>query len=162
MRAGGQAQFIVPPALPRGGDGLAPTLDWATAHLDQALTVADLARRAGLSPRQLARRMQAELHATPLQWLHRQRVVRAQEMLESTDAGMEQIAARCGLGSAATLRRHFTRALGVSPAAYRATFGQLQARRAADAARGEGADVPQPSSTRRAVTPAAHRGPPVV
>jgi transcriptional regulator GlxA family with amidase domain len=122
LRTGGQAQFIVPPAMPRGSEGLAPTLDWATAHLDQEITVAELARRAGLSPRQLARRMRAELRASPLEWLHRQRVMRAQEMLERTDAGMDQIAARCGLGSAATLRRHVTRALGVTPAAYRASF----------------------------------------
>lgn len=125
VRAGGQAQFIVPPALPRGSAGLAPTLEWAAAHLDEPLTVADLARHAGLSSRQLARRMQAEVQAGPLEWLHRQRVLRAQEMLERTDAGMEQIAARCGLGSAATLRRHFARALGVTPAAYRAAFGAV-------------------------------------
>jgi transcriptional regulator GlxA family with amidase domain len=123
LRAGGQAQFIVPPPMLRGSEGLAPALDWAKAHLDAEITVAELARRAGLSPRQLARRMQAELQTRPLEWLHRQRVLRAQEMLETTDAGMDRIAARCGLGSAATLRRHFTRAVGVTPAAYRASFG---------------------------------------
>ncbi len=123
QRAGGQAQFIVAPAVPRGSEGLAPTLDWARAHLDEPITVAALARRAGLSPRQLARRMQAELQTGPLEWLHRQRVVRAQEVLEATDAGMDVVAARSGLGSAATLRRHFTRALGVTPTAYRASFG---------------------------------------
>ncbi|MFI0898346.1 GlxA family transcriptional regulator [Streptomyces sp. NPDC020983] len=125
LRAGGQAQFIVPPALPRGSRGLAPALEWARAHLDQPLTVADLAGRAGLSPRQLARRMHTEFQTGPLEWLHRQRVMRAQEMLERTDAGMEQIAARCGLGSAATLRRHFARVLGVTPTAYRASFGGI-------------------------------------
>ncbi|MCA1983363.1 helix-turn-helix domain-containing protein [Nocardioides nematodiphilus] len=67
--------------------------------------------------------MQTELQAGPLEWLHRQRVLRAQEMLETTDAGIDRIAARCGLGSAATLRRHFVRALGVTPTAYRAAFG---------------------------------------
>ena len=127
LRSGGQAQFIVPPALPRGSQGLEPALEWARAHLDEPLTVADLAAHAGLSPRQLARRMQSELQTGPLEWLHRQRVMRAQEMLERTDAGMEQIAARCGLGSAATLRRHFTRALGVTPTAYRASFGTVRA-----------------------------------
>lgn len=127
LRAGGQAQFIVPPAMPRASQGLAPALEWATAHLDEVITVAELARRAGLSTRQLGRRMQAEMQAGPLEWLHRQRVMRAQEMLESTDLGMDQVAARCGLGSAATLRRHFTRALGVTPAAYRASFGTIAA-----------------------------------
>jgi transcriptional regulator GlxA family with amidase domain len=121
-RAGGQAQFITPPADLRNPDGLAPTLEWARAHIDQPLTVRDLAGHAGLSSRQLARRMHAELQAGPLDWLHQQRITRAQELLERTDAAVEQIAASCGMGTAATLRRHFHRALGVTPTAYRATF----------------------------------------
>ncbi len=121
-RSGGQAQFIVPPAEPRSPEGLAPTLAWAQGRLDQPLTVRDLAGHAGLSTRQLGRRMQAELQTGPLDWLHQQRIARAQELLERTDASVEQIAASCGMGTAATLRRHFHRAVGVAPTAYRATF----------------------------------------
>ncbi|WP_281688820.1 GlxA family transcriptional regulator [Pseudonocardia thermophila] len=123
-RPGGQAQFIAPPSTPRAADALAAALDWARAHLDRPITVTDLARRAGLSTRQLARRMQAETGARPLEWLHRQRVALAQELLETSDASIEQVAARCGLGTAATLRRHFRAAVGVSPTTYRATFGR--------------------------------------
>ncbi|MFE4001361.1 GlxA family transcriptional regulator [Nocardioides sp. YIM B13467] len=121
-RNGGQAQFITPPAQPRVPDGLAPTLEWARARLDQPLTVRDLAAHAGLSTRQLARRMQAELQAGPLDWLHHQRISRAQELLERTDASIDQIAGSCGMGTAATLRRHFHRTLGVTPTTYRTTF----------------------------------------
>jgi transcriptional regulator GlxA family with amidase domain len=122
-RPGGQAQFIAPPSTPRAPDGLAMALDWARSRLDRPLTVEDLARRAALSSRQLARRMQAEIGMRPLDWLHRQRVALAQELLERSDASVEQVAARCGLGTATTLRRHFQRAVGVSPTTYRATFG---------------------------------------
>jgi len=121
-RSGGQAQFISPPAEPRNPGGLAPTLEWARARLDQPLAVRDLAKHAGLSTRQLARRMHAELQTGPLEWLHQQRIARAQELLERTDASVEQIAGSCGMGTAATLRRHFHRAVGVSPSAYRSTF----------------------------------------
>lgn len=121
-RNGGQAQFIAAPVEPRAADGLAPTLEWARARLDRPLTVRDLAGHANLSTRQLARRMRAELRAGPLEWLHQQRIARAQELLERTDASIDQVAAGCGMGSAATLRRHFHRALGVTPTAYRTTF----------------------------------------
>lgn len=121
-RRGGQAQFIVPPAEPRSPDGLAATLAWARARLDAPLTVRDLAGHAGLSTRQLARRMRAEVQAAPLDWLHHQRIARAQELLERTDASVEQVATSCGMGTAATLRRHFHRAVGVTPTAYRAAF----------------------------------------
>lgn len=121
-RSGGQAQFIAPPVEPRSPDGLAPTLQWARARLDEPLTVRDLAGHSGLSTRQLARRMHAELELGPLDWLHQQRITRAQELLERTDASVEQIATSCGMGTSATLRRHFHRAVGVTPTAYRATF----------------------------------------
>jgi len=121
-RRGGQLQFITPPPEPRTADGLASTLEWAGARLDQPLTVADLARHAHLSTRQLGRRMQAELQVGPLEWLHHQRIARAQELLERTDATIDQIASSCGMGTATTLRRHFHRALGVAPTAYRSTF----------------------------------------
>ncbi|MFD2348760.1 helix-turn-helix domain-containing protein [Nonomuraea ferruginea] len=75
-----------------------------------------------MSTRNLARHFHRALGVTPLHWLHAQRVHRAQELLETTDAGVEQIAARTGMGTAATLRRHFTRAVGVSPDTYRRTF----------------------------------------
>lgn len=129
VRPGGQAQFIAPPKLPAESAGLAPTLHWAREHLGEELSVTDLARRAGLSSRQLTRRMQTELQATPLEWLHRQRVTRAQELLETSNASMEQIAARCGLSNAAVMRRHFTRALGVTPTAYRTSFAAPRAER---------------------------------
>jgi AraC family transcriptional regulator, transcriptional activator FtrA len=92
------------------------------ARLDQPLTVQDLAREAGFGARHLARRMRAEIGASPLQWLHGQRLIRAQDLLERTDASVEQIATRCGMGTATTLRRNFIRAVGVSPTAYRTTF----------------------------------------
>ncbi|WP_243060663.1 GlxA family transcriptional regulator [Nocardioides sp. SR21] len=121
-RTGGQAQFITPATEPRTPDGLSPTLEWARARLDQPLTVGDLAGRAGLSTRQLARRMNAELQVGPLDWLHQQRIARAQKLLERTDASVEHIASSCGMGTATTLRRHFHRAVGVTPTAYRSTF----------------------------------------
>jgi AraC family transcriptional activator FtrA len=125
-RPGGQAQYIAPPSTPRTADGLAAALDRARARLDRPLTVEDLARAAGLSSRHLARRMRTELGTGPLEWLHSQRLAVAQELLERTDATVEQVAARCGLGTATTLRRHFQRAVGVSPTAYRATFGTVR------------------------------------
>ncbi|MFB6630116.1 helix-turn-helix domain-containing protein [Streptomyces sp. NPDC056362] len=121
-RAGGQAQFIEAPVPPSDEDSLGPVLQWATEHLAEPLTVDLLARRARLSPRTFHRRVQEAHGTTPLQWLLRQRVARAQTLLESTDLPVEQIGDRTGLGTAANLRRHFTRAVGVSPTDYRRAF----------------------------------------
>ena len=120
-RSGGQAQFVETP-MPRAGDGLARLLDWALARLDQPLTLADLAREAHLSTRTLARRFETATGMTPMRWLVAQRVRRAQQLLEATDEPVERIAELAGFGSAANLRQHFSRVIGVSPLGYRRTF----------------------------------------
>jgi AraC family transcriptional regulator, transcriptional activator FtrA len=122
-RTGGQAQFIPTPLPSIGGNhGLAELLPWAIARLEQPLTVGDLARRANMSSRTLARHFNAVTGAAPLQWLLTQRIHRAQELLETTNDSVEEIAARTGMGTATTLRRHFSRSVGVPPDTYRRTF----------------------------------------
>ncbi|MGC0272180.1 GlxA family transcriptional regulator [Pseudactinotalea sp. Z1739] len=121
-RTGGQAQFITPPRPRPAADLLGKALDWARARLDQPLTVEHLADRAALSSRQLSRRMNAEVGMSPRAWLQHERITRAQDLLERTDASIEQIAAMCGMGTTTTLRRQFTQTLGVTPTGYRTAF----------------------------------------
>ncbi|MFD7667679.1 helix-turn-helix domain-containing protein [Streptomyces sp. NPDC059788] len=121
-RPGGQAQFIETPLPPRTDDSLAPLLHWAGEHLDEPLTVAGLADRANTSARTLVRRFHAATGTTPMQWLQTQRIARARELLENTDLPVDRVAEQCGLGTAANLRRHFTRAVGVPPIDYRRSY----------------------------------------
>ena len=59
---------------------------------------------------------------SPLRWLLTRRLRRAQELLETSDLSVEQVASRTGMGTATTLRRHFSQRLGVPPETYRRTF----------------------------------------
>ena len=127
QRDGGQRQYVESPVPEVGADTLQPVLEWALEHLDRDLSVPALARRALMSERTFARRFRAETGATPHQWVTGQRVLLARRMLETTDASVEQIASRTGLGTAAILRHHFTRIVGASPQAYRRNFCSLSA-----------------------------------
>lgn len=120
-RDGGQAQFIETP-LPLEGDTLAPLLAWMTGHLEGELSVPELAGRALMSERTFARRFRAETGTTPAAWVTRQRLLRAQELLERTEAGVEEIARSSGFATSTALRHHFARTLGTSPLAYRRAF----------------------------------------
>ena len=123
-RSGGQAQYVertVPAPL---GDRFAATREWALTRLQDPLTVDDLARHAATSTRTFTRRFVEDTGCTPLQWLLRARVDHARELLEATDLGVEQIAARAGLGTGANLRLHFQRVLGTPPGEYRRTFAR--------------------------------------
>ncbi|WP_336216297.1 helix-turn-helix domain-containing protein [Nonomuraea sp. LPB2021202275-12-8] len=137
-REGGQLQYaVVPGGVP---DSLAPVLDWAAERLHEPLTVDDLAARAGVSPRTLARRFAEQLGVSPGRWLLGQRVSAARALLEETDLPVETIAGRVGLSSATNLRRRFHRIVRTTPAAYRRSFGSHHDRQAAVQA----GDVQQP------------------
>jgi transcriptional regulator GlxA family with amidase domain len=122
QRAGGQAQYIEM-ALP-SGDGalLGSLLADALQHLDGALDVSELARRAAMSRRSFDRRFRQVTGTSPQQWWLHQRVLRAQRLLEETDLGIEAIAREVGFGTAVSLRPHFRRIVGISPRAYRDRF----------------------------------------
>jgi len=75
-----------------------------------------------MSPRTFARQFLRQNGTTPHQWLIHQRLLAAQRMLEKTSESVDRIAEAVGLQTAATLRLHFSRALGTSPTAYRKRF----------------------------------------
>lgn len=121
-RGGGQAQFIRQPVPQDAQAALHCVREWARRRLHEPLTLADLAGRAHLSERTLTRRFRDETGTSPLQWLLRQRVDRARELLETTRLSMDRVAERSGLGNADAMRRHFSRRVGLAPGAYRAAF----------------------------------------
>lgn len=120
-RGGGQAQWLQRP-VPPPGEGLAATCSWALQHLAEPLTVGDLARHAGWAPRTLARRFVAETGMAPLRWLTAARMREARRLLEVSHLPIEDVATRCGLGSAANLRLHLARDARTTPTAYRAAY----------------------------------------
>ncbi len=122
-REGGQAQFIVHehPPVPRGSD-LQPLLEWIEDNLSREVTLAAMAARAGMSERTFSRRFREQTGTTPLQWLLRARVRRAQYLLESGDHTVDRIAQQAGFGSVTAFRERFRKVVGTTPDAYRRSF----------------------------------------
>lgn len=123
QRDGGQRQYVELPIPECTADSLAPLLTWMLDNLTTEHTVADLARRARMSERTFARRFVAETGTTPAKWLIMQRVLHARQLLEDTQLSVEKVAEESGFGSAALLRHHFHKIIGVPPKSYRRTFG---------------------------------------
>lgn len=123
-REGSQLQYVAQSVPTSTDDSLAPILQWALARLGTELTVSQLAERAGLSNRTLARRFTRQLGTSPGQWLLNQRLDAARALLEQTTLPVEAIATRVGLSSAVNLRRRFRTTLGTTPGAYRRIFGE--------------------------------------
>ena len=121
-RDGGQAQFIVREQPTPAGATLEPLLRWMDQNACQELTLEDLAAQVKLTTRTLSRRFREQTGTTPMQWLHRSRLRRAQCLLETTDLPVETIAGQVGFGSSTTFRDRFKQLVGVSPQGYRRTF----------------------------------------
>jgi len=127
QRDGGQSQYIQSPVQECKSDSFAIVTEWMLEHLDEDLTVDQLARRALMSSRTFARRFRADMGTTPAAWLNRQRILRAQQLLEETDYSLETVAQDTGFGTAAVMRHHFLKVLQTTPTAYRRTFGAREA-----------------------------------
>lgn len=127
QRDGGQSQYIDSPIAECKSDSFALVAEWMLENLAEDLTIEQLARKALMSSRTFARRFRADMGTTPAAWLNRQRIIRAQQLLEQTDRPLEQIAQETGFGTAAVMRHHFVKVLQTSPQAYRRAFGMREA-----------------------------------
>jgi AraC family transcriptional regulator, transcriptional activator FtrA len=119
-RDGGQSQFVTSP-VPDAPyeDAITPVMDWMFEHLDEPLSVPQLARLAAMSTRAFTRRFGEVTGTSPVRWLTHQRILRTQDLLQATDLTIDTVAGRVGFGSAANLRKHFRRQVGMTPREYR-------------------------------------------
>jgi AraC family transcriptional activator FtrA len=121
-REGGQAQFVPRPMAHDEAGRLSKLMDWLRANPAQPHTVASMAQRALMSPRTLQRQFVEATGLGPVNWLIRERVAIAKELLESPETPLAQVAERAGFGSEESLRHHFRRVVSTSPGAYRKRF----------------------------------------
>ena len=121
-REGDQAQYVAAPVQERRGRRVSEVMDWARKRLDEPLSIGLLAARAAMSERTFLRRFQASVGLSPADWLQRERMYRARELLESAEGKLSDIAEQCGYRSLETFRAAFKRIVGTSPAAYRTRF----------------------------------------
>lgn len=124
QRDGGQRQYIDKPVSDCEDDTFSELLDQLTDRLDEPHTVSGMADRVHMSTRSFSRRFVAETGVPPMQWLTTQRILHARLLLETTGLPIDEVARRCGFGSATLLRHHFDAEVGVPPTRYRAAFAR--------------------------------------
>ncbi len=123
-REGGQAQFV-PRPMPHDDSGrLARLMDWVRAHPALPHTLESLAAKAAMSTRTLQRQFRDATGMAPYEWLTRERIAIARDLLEArSQVPLARVAELAGFGSEESLRRHFRRIVLTSPGAYRKRFG---------------------------------------
>ena len=121
-REGGQAQFLPRPIPNDERSRISKLIDWVRSHPAQNHTLASLARRASMSPRTLQRQFRDTVGVGPYEWLIRERVALAKDLLQAGRHSLTHIADAVGFRSQETFRHHFRRVAGTSPALYRRQF----------------------------------------
>ena len=123
-RLGDQAQFVARPVPLDEAARLARLMDFVRAHPADHYTLAVLAERAAMSVRTLQRQFKQSLGISPIDWLIRERVEVARQLLETTAKPIPHVTELAGFASDESFRRHFRQVTGVSPSAYRQQFGE--------------------------------------
>ncbi|MEU2923609.1 DJ-1/PfpI family protein [Streptomyces sp. NPDC007251] len=122
QRPGGQSQFSVRSRAPHTRqDMLRRVLDAVAEDPGANHTLSAMARRAGVSTRQVTRLFE-KVGTTPARYVEQVRLEAAQAMLETGDDPLAVVARRTGFGSPESLRRAFVRHLSVTPGAFRSRF----------------------------------------
>jgi AraC family transcriptional regulator, transcriptional activator FtrA len=119
-RPGGQQQFIETPPQWTPDDRIAQLCIDTRRDLAQAHSVSSMARGVTMAPSTFHRNFLAQVGIAPMQWLQRERIDAAKNLLESAELTIEEVATRVGLGTSTNLRVHFRRTVGMAPSAYRA------------------------------------------
>lgn len=96
--------------------------DLADLRYAEALTVADLARVAGLSPAHFSREFRRAFGEPPHRYLLTRRLERAAALLRNTDRSVTAICLAVGLTSVGSFTTSFRRVYGQAPLEYRRSY----------------------------------------
>lgn len=123
-REGGQAQFVPRPMAYDEQGKLAKLMDSIRANPSKIHTIKSMAQQTFLSPRTLQRYFNEAVGMGPIEWLIKERVAIAKELLESPHIPLVQVAELAGFGSDESFRRHFRQHVSTTPSAYRQRFSR--------------------------------------
>lgn len=94
-------------------------MEFIEHHLNQPLTLTDMAEVTGLSDFHFARMFKQATGFPPHRYVLHRRLTRARHLLAETLLNMTEIALRCGFGSSSHFSNRFRAEAGISPTEYR-------------------------------------------
>lgn len=97
----------------------AKAIHYMQEHLEQNLTLAELAGYFKLSPSHFSMVFQRETGVSPINYFIRLKIQKACEYIELTNLKLNEIAVKLGFEEPAYFSRVFTKVMGVSPSVYR-------------------------------------------
>lgn len=112
------------PRTKHGDRAILKAQHWLFTQRERPVSVVDIAQHADLEPRTFLRRFVAATGMKPSEYQQRLRITRAREMLEFSQASIEEISWSLGYGDVGGFRRVFRKVMGLTPSDYRRRFCQ--------------------------------------
>lgn len=113
------------PRTKHGDRAILKAQHWLSTQRERPVSVVDIAQHADLEPRTFLRRFVAATGMKPSEYQQRLRITRAREMLEFSQASVEEISWNLGYGDVGGFRRVFRKVVGLTPSDYRRRFCRL-------------------------------------
>ncbi len=98
---------------------IASCCDYIEAHLEDKLTISDLARRVGYTDYYLSRKFKTETGISVNDYIKKVRIQRAKDLMATTDLSIQEISDRLGFGARSFFAETFKQAVGIPPAQWR-------------------------------------------
>ncbi len=122
-RSGGQSQYIEHPTLERSSDErIAKLTDLILENITEHYTLSYAAKYCMMSVRSFSRNFRSTNGISFNSWLIIARLHYSQELLESTNLTIYQVAEKAGFSSEQVFRKHFLQTYGTTPKAWQKMF----------------------------------------
>lgn len=116
---------VVPLSRPHADEKIRKAEEYLQKHFERAVSIDELADRAGMGARNFIRKFKAATGHLPGAYLQTLRVAAAKDMLEAGARSIQEICAKVGYEDAAFFRGLFKRHTGMTPAEYRQNFAGM-------------------------------------
>lgn len=100
----------------RGNMGtISAALDYIDRHYAEAIRIEDLAKACSISETHFRRLFSEHFKISPVEYLNMIRVLRACDLMRTSDDSMASVASKCGFSTVSTFDRNFKSVIGVTP-----------------------------------------------
>lgn len=98
---------------------LKPALDYIKDNLNNELSLETIASELNLSHYYFCSLFKQSIGVSPWQYVIKQRVERAKQLLKNSELAISEVALACGFSNQSHLNKHFSKATGIAPNRYR-------------------------------------------
>jgi transcriptional regulator GlxA family with amidase domain len=126
MPRGRQSGYsVVQLSRPHSDQKIRQSEEYLQQHFDRDISIDNLAKQAGMGPRNFIRRFKAATGRVPGAYLQTLRVSAAKELLEHGGSSIQAVSSKIGYEDIGFFRNLFKRHTGMTPGEYRDKFSQM-------------------------------------